>query len=270
MVRFKRCAARRSRLIRRACSACVPWEKFRRATSMPRRIRSRIVSSESQAGPMVQIIFARRMRSAASSGTGAEAGSFPSTRSSLLSFKSASSGVYPWRRNFRETTWEKHGVEFGANQHNQRDDVHPEQQRNAHTERTIDDAVVDIVLQIPSKQRSGDQPHRGGKNSAWQNAVPRLRARHCVVINKLDHGNAGHDRDGPADRAPQQQNQRSELMTDVKQNTRFNPASESNQNGREGHRYARHQNQRNRNRALLNQPPGFGKLVGTTKAIHPG
>ena len=40
----------------------------------------------------------------------------------------------------------------------------------------------------------------------------------------------------PADRAPQQQNQRAELMPDVKQNPRFNAAAEGNQNGGEGQR----------------------------------
>src|ERR1035437_720633 len=145
---------------------------------MPMRIRSRIISSESQAGPIVQMIFARRTRSATASGAGPEAGRFPSTRSSLRSFnlriplsnkhvnclsqagpsgsrlltsQSASFGVYPRRRNFREAARKEHGIEFGANQHHQRDQVHPDQQRNAHTERTVDDAVVGIVLQIPSK-----------------------------------------------------------------------------------------------------------------------
>ena len=62
IVRPRSSAARRSLRIRAACSAWVPWEKFRRATSMPRRIRSRIISSESLAGPIVQTIFARRAR----------------------------------------------------------------------------------------------------------------------------------------------------------------------------------------------------------------
>src|SRR5208337_4115787 len=76
--------------------------------------------------------------------------------SRLLTSPSASFGVYPRRRSFRETARKKHGIEFGANQHNQRDDVHPEQQRNTHPERAVDNAVIDIMLQIPPKQRGGD------------------------------------------------------------------------------------------------------------------
>src|SRR5260370_10974053 len=202
---------------------------------MPMRIRSQINSSESQAGPIVQMIFARRKRSATACGAAAETGKPPSTRSSFPSFKprilspenavnslslsqarpgairpmasqSASFGIYLRRRNFRGTSRKKHGIEFGANQYHQRDQVHPYQQRNAHTERTVNHAVVRIVLQIPSKEGGGEQPHGGGKHSARQNAVPGLRAGHRVVIDKLDHGDAGEDRDAPAHRAPQQQN----------------------------------------------------------------
>src|SRR5215475_8236623 len=44
-----------------AWSSCVPCEKLRRATSIPQRSRSRIWDSEQQAGPIVQMIFARRL-----------------------------------------------------------------------------------------------------------------------------------------------------------------------------------------------------------------
>ena len=43
------------------CSACSPCERFRRATSMPAAIRSRILSKDEVAGPNVTTIFARRM-----------------------------------------------------------------------------------------------------------------------------------------------------------------------------------------------------------------
>src|SRR5579872_5128888 len=61
MVRFSCFAARRRRSMFCACSSCVPWEKFSRATSIPRRMRSRSIGSELQAGPTVQMILARRM-----------------------------------------------------------------------------------------------------------------------------------------------------------------------------------------------------------------
>ena len=39
------------------CSSCVPWEKLKRATSIPANINSFSFSSLSLAGPIVQIIF---------------------------------------------------------------------------------------------------------------------------------------------------------------------------------------------------------------------
>src|SRR5690242_7329711 len=44
----------------RACSSWVPWEKFRRATSMPARIKWSMTVGEWLAGPRVQTILARR------------------------------------------------------------------------------------------------------------------------------------------------------------------------------------------------------------------
>src|SRR5713226_8647660 len=55
-----RADAWRTRAIVRACSAGVPWEKLRRATSMPARIRRSTIWAESLAGPSVQMIFERR------------------------------------------------------------------------------------------------------------------------------------------------------------------------------------------------------------------
>ena len=42
---------------RARCSVWLPWEKLNRAASMPVRMRVRIISSLSTAGPRVQIIF---------------------------------------------------------------------------------------------------------------------------------------------------------------------------------------------------------------------
>src|ERR1700683_3267477 len=55
-----RAEAWRMNLTRGLCSSGVPWEKFRRAQSMPAAIRRSIISAEVVAGPMVQTIFALR------------------------------------------------------------------------------------------------------------------------------------------------------------------------------------------------------------------
>ena len=95
-------AARRILAILRACSSCVPWEKFSRATSMPRRIRSRRVDSSFDAGPMVAMILARRaLRARDSVRNERAAGSFsaimreisPETRSNFPCFKISCSCV---------------------------------------------------------------------------------------------------------------------------------------------------------------------------------
>src|SRR5262249_28244205 len=153
----------------RACSACVPWEKFRRATSMPSFIRSRMHSSESQAGPIVQMIFARRggvtfsgegegkwpatragleafkrgvppgLQRCATTSTGAEARQFACPYAALKGRSSTAMQTYlclliviRLRGNdLHQGPGKKHGVEFGADQHDQRDEVHPDEQSDA-------------------------------------------------------------------------------------------------------------------------------------------
>src|SRR3954464_4502786 len=57
---FSATAASRTAVISRAFSSRVPWEKLRRATSMPLRINSRIIAGALVAGPRVQTILALR------------------------------------------------------------------------------------------------------------------------------------------------------------------------------------------------------------------
>ena len=118
IVRFSLRAASRNRWMRPECSACVPCEKLRRATSMPSRISSPMHSAESQAGPIVQTIFARRPQAAGS-------GTFDFMSAILVA--NAPLG-------FREAARKEHRIEFCANQHDQRDEVHPREQRDAHAQ----------------------------------------------------------------------------------------------------------------------------------------
>ena len=55
----QRRAASRTRAMRAACSAWLPWERFRRATLTPARIIASRVSSSSQAGPTVATTLVR-------------------------------------------------------------------------------------------------------------------------------------------------------------------------------------------------------------------
>src|SRR5918999_143568 len=56
-----RSAAARTRSAVSACSSALPWEKFRRATSIPASIICTRTSGSREAGPMVATIFVRRM-----------------------------------------------------------------------------------------------------------------------------------------------------------------------------------------------------------------
>src|SRR5262245_13024757 len=57
-------ATSRTTSISPAWSSCDPWEKLRRAASIPARASSRTVSRDEEAGPSVATIFVRRGSSA--------------------------------------------------------------------------------------------------------------------------------------------------------------------------------------------------------------
>src|SRR5690242_4540019 len=67
MGRSSRAAAARTRAMVMACSACVPWEKLMRATSIPARMSASMRSALALAGPRVQTILVRRAIMACSS-----------------------------------------------------------------------------------------------------------------------------------------------------------------------------------------------------------
>ncbi len=73
---------RRTQLYRCRCSACSPWLKFSRATSMPAATSSRIRSGPSTAGPRVHTIFARRFTSIRVAASLGPLGGRPATPSS--------------------------------------------------------------------------------------------------------------------------------------------------------------------------------------------
>src|SRR5947209_18794093 len=116
IVRSSFSAPLRRRLIMRACSSWVPWEKFRRATSMPRRSRSRRTASELLEGPTVQTILALR-----EAGAG-EAGSGPlKTLVKSLPFRGCFRVVRDFGIDLR--------VELRAQQHDDVKNIEPHQQR---------------------------------------------------------------------------------------------------------------------------------------------
>src|SRR5690348_8529326 len=112
-----------------ACSECSPCEKFRRATSIPASINSRIISSELLAGPMVQTIFARRTVW------------FISTLLHLPRL-----GQIRMRPEQESRIAQR--VELRADQDNHRNDIQPHEQRDRRRYRTVNSVVVGKAAQI--------------------------------------------------------------------------------------------------------------------------
>ena len=53
---------------------------------------------------------------------------------------------------------EEHGIELRSDQHNKRNHIHPHQQRYANSQGAVEDAVIGVALQIPTKQGRSPEP----------------------------------------------------------------------------------------------------------------
>ena len=63
-------------------------------------------------------------------------------------------------------------IELGSAEDAQRDDVEPEEQRNAGAEGAVDLRVVGEARDVPAEDERGDEPQGGGENGAGKDTFP--------------------------------------------------------------------------------------------------
>src|SRR5277367_5291194 len=93
----------------------------------------------------------------------------------------------------------KLGVELGAVEDAERDDVEPEEERDAGAERAVDLGIVGKTGDIPAEGDCSDEPHDCGENSAGQDSLPGLLDRRSQVIDETDDADASGKSDDPAE-----------------------------------------------------------------------
>src|SRR6266496_3204246 len=216
MVRPSAAATWRRVSMRRMWSCGDPCEKFRRATSMPACMSSRNAASVPQEGPMVQMIFALRSEFSGGHKAGLpvefsvirmSANIVTERCRSTLDCPDESDWIYVPRRSAgsyslgprtahtqlapQQRPREQYRIELGADQDYQRDEIHPYQQRNGRAERTVDHAVVGVMLQIKTENHGHDEPQSRGQSRARNDAVPGLGTRHRIVVDERDHRHTG-------------------------------------------------------------------------------
>jgi len=91
------------------------------------------------------------------------------------------------------------GIELGSAKNTERDDVEPEEQRDAGAERSIDLGVVGEARDVPAEDDGREEPHGCGDESAGESALPGLLHRRSHVIDQGSDANAARERDAPAD-----------------------------------------------------------------------
>src|SRR6185437_11300610 len=96
----------------------------------------------------------------------------------------------------------KHGVHFRTHHDDDRNHEHPHQQGNGNTQRAVENAVFGVVPQVPAERHGGGKPGGSSHAGSGKHGVPWLGARHGVVVDERQHGDAGQQSDGPANQGP--------------------------------------------------------------------
>src|ERR1700733_15086560 len=98
-----------------------------------------------------------------------------------------------------EKTGVKLSVELGSAENTERDDVEPEEERDAGAEGAVDLGVVGKTGDVPSKDECGKEPCGSREDGAGQDTLPRLLHGRSHVIDEADDADAAGERDCPAD-----------------------------------------------------------------------
>src|SRR3954468_18045024 len=105
------------------------------------------------------------------------------------------------------------GIEFRTNQHNERNEIKPDEKCDGTADGAIDLVVVGEVADVGSEEHGGDEPHHGTEYCAGKNLVPRLGAGQAVVIDEADDGDAGEGGDDPTHGRPHAEDVGTELVS---------------------------------------------------------
>ena len=90
-------------------------------------------------------------------------------------------------RNVSDRGVELH-VELCAEEDAEGDDVEPEEQSDAGTERSVDQGVVGEAGDVPAEDEGGEEPHDGGGDGSGKSALPGLPDGRSHVIDECDDG----------------------------------------------------------------------------------
>ncbi len=163
----------------------------------------------------------------------------------------------------------KFGVKLSAVKDTERDDVEPEEERDACSERSVDLRVIGETGHIPPKSERRKEPQCGGEEGTRKHALPGLLHRRPQVIDKADDANACREGHAPADNKGDCVDRCLDFREDIHGKPVGNELSEDDEHRCDGERCERERNEKERAAATLDECPAIdGKLVGTTNTLH--
>ena len=160
-------------------------------------------------------------------------------------------------------------VELGAEEDAKGDDVEPEEQSNAGTERSVYLGVVGEAGDVPAEDEGGNEPHEGRSDGSGKNSSPGLPERSAHVIDESDDADISGQRDGPASDDRNEVDGRADGGCEVQRKPGGEEIPEDDQEAGNAKGDERERYEGVRTEAAAPEGPAVGReVVGATDALH--
>jgi hypothetical protein len=163
----------------------------------------------------------------------------------------------------------KFSIELGSEENAERNDIEPEEERDACAERAIDLRVVGKTCDVPAEGEGGEEPQRSGKDSAGKNSLPGLLHGSTHVVDEADNADTADERNTPADKKSDGVDRSSGRRNDVHGQPFRNELTEDNDRAGQSEGDQRERDEEKSAETALQEGPAVGwEVVGAANAFH--
>ena len=163
----------------------------------------------------------------------------------------------------------KFGIELRPKQNTERDDVEPEEKRDAGTEGAINLRVVGKTRNVPTESQSGEKPQGSGEDGTRKDALPRLLHGRSHVIDQADDPDTANQRDAPAYEKRDGVDRGASRGNDVHREPLGDELTEDDNDAGQCEGNQRERDKKKSPKAPLEKGPAVGwEIVGPSDAFH--
>ena len=127
-------------------------------------------------------------------------------------------------------------IELGAGEDTEGGEIEPDEGSDSCAEGAVEHGVVGDAGDVEAEGQSGGKPEKCGSDGAGCDALPGLLVTCAEVVEGGEDGDAGDESDGPANDAPEDQHDETQLVVGVEDHPVLDLVAEDDHDGGEGER----------------------------------